>query len=684
MEEYNKELYLSEDIIKYYNKFNESIIHNNNLYLGINKIFFTIIEPEKVRNYLLKDDIDKIKNGKNLQDLMNRINMNIEEMNPYININSDFSIENYKNIVNFIFNVTNKKEFFPDLLEYCLINSFIFVFNCEIGHTINIYLYDNFNKIKRGKTFENLEKNSFIKDILIEPLQKYIKEIEELTFNEEQFYFVDEKKKSIQSNPVFIDLFNNLGDQNTLIDNFFNKFDENIENLIKELQNQNNDNNQIIITKGILPLIYMGIIIKYKKIQYIYEKTKNEIPSTLKNYIYTQIKILYYYPKSSFNYLFYILFSVYKIKNSTQINLENVIFKYDLSHAFLEPDSSFVMASVIKYDNRIKEIIFNQNTFGEIGLFEIGKNLIFNENVKTVNLGQMNLITSQLRYFNYGLTENNSVTELNFNNNIKMDYSAGIEIANILPKFKNLSILNLNKCKLEKGLKYILKSIYQNKIKITQLFLSKTFIDQIGIKILCDIIERSDCTIELLTVNNCDFNNKMGKKFLESMTKNTSIEELYMYNCNLNDSFYDDIVKIIISGNLNVFSLYKNNFYKFETLLKLTNLTTTLNKTNNDIQSQLINFDLSVNPIKKESICDKYIDLFIDICKNSKLSSLDISQIINGENPKPYKETTEKQDNNDNKMDIDDQSKSDKYRERVKKINEEIGKLNKEDKDIFF
>ncbi len=683
MEENEKDLYLSKDIIKNFNKFNESIIRNNNLYLIINKIFFTIIEPVKIKNYLLNSDRDIIKNRIIFQDMLGFTNVN-EEMNPYININSEFSIENYKNIINFLFNITNKKEYCPDLLEYCLINALIFVFHCEMGHTINIYLFDNFNKIKRGKTFENLEKICFITDILKEPFQKYIKETIELTFNEEQFYFIDEKKNKIPANPKFIELFNNLGNPDNLIDNFFNNFDENIENLIKEFQNQNNDDNQILITKGILPLIYMGIIIKFKKIQYIYEKTKNEIPSSFKNYIYTQIKILYYYPKSAFNYIFYILFSVYKIKNSTQINLENVIFKYDLSHAFLESDSSFIMASVIKYDNRIKEIIFNQNTFGEIGLFETGKNLIFNENVKTVNLGQMNLISTQLRYFNHGLIENNSVTELNLNNNIKINHTAGIEIAKIVLKLKNLSILNLNKCKLESGLKYILKAIYKNKIKIIQLFLSKTFIDQIGIKILCDIVESSDCTIELLSVNNCNFNNKMGKKFLHSMTKNNSIEELYMYNCNLNDSYYNEIAQIIISGNLNVFSLYKNNFYKFETILKLTNLTTTVNKTKNDCQSQLINLDLSVNPIRKESICDEYIDLFIDICKKSKLISLDISQIINGENPKPYKETNEKEEKNDNKMDIDDGNNNDKYKERVKKINEQISQLNKEDRDIYF
>ena len=114
--------FLSEEIIKYFNKFDESIIQNNNLYFIINKIFFTIIDQEKCEAYIIKDDIDKIKNGPTLKDLLlkNQKNENIKD------INSEFSIENYKNIMKCLENCTYKKQFFPDLLEFCLINALIF------------------------------------------------------------------------------------------------------------------------------------------------------------------------------------------------------------------------------------------------------------------------------------------------------------------------------------------------------------------------------------------------------------------------------------------------------------------------------------------------------------------------------------------------------------------------------
>ena len=104
------------------------------------------------------------------------------------NITSDFTNENYKNIISYLYNNTKKKEYFPDLLEFCLIIALSFVVSSEIGHTINIYLYDNFSKIKKAKTFEKLQKNfTYIVDILTPSFKKYIKETDELNFNEEKY-----------------------------------------------------------------------------------------------------------------------------------------------------------------------------------------------------------------------------------------------------------------------------------------------------------------------------------------------------------------------------------------------------------------------------------------------------------------------------------------------------------------
>ena len=668
----NGKLFLPEDVISHFNEFPETIIDNRILYKIIYLIFFTLVDYNKLVEYL--KDNNHLKNKNILHDMKNiKEERNKNNLDDFEGINNDFTIENYKKINKLLYDKTKDKNYFCDLLEFCLINALMLVFNCGKDHTINIYLYDNFNKIKRGKFFENLEKNSFVTEVLKQPFESYLKETVEYNFNEETFEFTNDKKEIIKKKQ-YLSLITNLGKSlNDILKGFFDNFEERVDELLKKVEKENSTSSKIS------PLIYMGMIIKFKKFQLIYEKGNEE----LKKYISSQIKILYSYPKSSFNYLFYILFTIFKIKNSSQIKKTKTPFKFEISQAFLEYDSSFVMASIIKYDKRIKHITFNQNKFGEIGFYELGKNLLFNQNIIILNIGQMNITTSHLNFFNIGLNGYCSAIELNYNNNIKINSTSGKAIAESITKFPNLIRLNLNKCELGIGTKYILKTILENPMKIKHLFLSKTLMDETSIKILNKIVEKKNCTIKILSVSNCNFNNKYGRKFLRSICKNTSIEELYMYNCELDDSYFCDIRNLIISGNLNVLSLYKNKFSNFESILKLIHLTSTQKK-DYKIGSQLINLDLSVNPIKKNSICNKYIDIFVNVCYNTTLKILDISQTLNGENPKIKKEEDE------NKMDIDESTQSKSSVEnselneskRIEYLNERLKDID--NKDIYF
>ena len=668
----NEKLFLPEDVISYFNEFPETIIDNRILYKIIYLIFFTLVDYNKLVEYLKENN--NLKNKKILNDMKNiKEERNKNNLDNFEGINDDFTIENYKKINKVLYDKTKDKNYFSDLLEFCLINALMLVFNCGKDHTINIYLYDNFNKIKRGKFFENLEKNSFVTEVLKQPFESYLKETVEYNFNEETLEFTNDKKEIIKKKQ-YLSLITNLGKSlNDILIGFFYNFEERVDELLKKVEKENSTSSKIS------PLIYMGMIIKFKKFQLIYEKGNEE----LKKYICSQIKILYSYPKSSFNYLFYILFTIFKIKNSSQIKKTKTTFKFEISQAFLEYDSSFVMASIIKYDKRIKHIIFNQNKFGEIGFYELGKNLLFNQNIIILNIGQMNITTSHLNFFNIGLNGYCSAIELNYNNNIKINSTSGKAIAESITKFPNLIRLNLNKCELGTGTKYVLKTILENPMKIKHLFLSKTLMDETSIKILNKIVEKKNCTIQILSVSNCNFNNKYGRKFLRSMCKNISIEELYMYNCELDDSYYCDVRNLIISGNLNVLSLYKNKFSNFESILKLIHLTSTQKK-GYKTGSQLINLDLSVNPIKKNSICNKYIDIFVNVCYNTTLKILDISQTLNGENPKIKNEEDE------NKMDIDESTKSKSSIEnselneskRIENLNERLKDI--ENKDIYF
>ena len=669
--------------ILHLNIFSTSIIQEKNTNIIIQMFIKTLISLEKFKkklknlktenklnNFLLKVFTEE-ENIKNYNEEINKYN----EKNIEYQINDNYSLLNYKNILKFLEEVILEKKYLVDVLEYCIINALICIFCPGKEITFNLYVYDNFNKMKRISNYEYLLKNSFEIDILNAPFKQYINENKELMYDESKKIFEDKNKRVIEVNPKLKELFTSLGENNTdIIKNFFDLFNKNIENIIKIIQDDN-------IINNIIPLIYLGTISKFQKLKEIY--LTFQMNNDLINYFYNEIQKLYYNPKSSFNYLFYILFTIFKIKNSSQIKKTKTTFKFEISQAFLEYDSSFVMASIIKYDKRIKHIIFNQNKFGEIGFYELGKNLLFNQNIIILNIGQMNITTSHLNFFNIGLNGYCSAIELNYNNNIKINSTSGKAIAESITKFPNLIRLNLNKCELGTGTKYVLKTILENPMKIKHLFLSKTLMDETSIKILNKIIEKKNCTIQILSVSNCNFNNKYGRKFLRSMCKNISIEELYMYNCELDDSYYCDVRNLIISGNLNVLSLYKNKFSNFESILKLIHLTSTQKK-GYKTGSQLINLDLSVNPIKKNSICNKYIDIFVNVCYNTTLKILDISQTLNGENPKIKNEEDE------NKMDIDESTKSKSSIEnselneskRIENLNERLKDI--ENKDIYF
>ena len=651
--------------ILHLNIFSTSIIQEKNTNLFIQMFIKTLISLEKFKkklknlkienklnNFLLKVFTEE-ENIKNYNEEINKYN----EKNIEYQINDNFSLLNYKNILKFLEEVILEKKYLVDVLEYCIINALICIFCPGKEITFNLYVYDNFNKMKRISNYEYLLKNSFEIDILNAPFKQYINENKELMYDESKKIFEDKNKKVIEVNPKLKELFTSLGENNTdIIKNFFDLFNKNIENIIKIIQED-------IIINNIIPLIYLGTISKFQKLKEIY--LTFQMNNDLINYFYNEIQKLYYNPKSSFNYLFYILFTVNKIKNSSQINLEKIPFKFDLSQAFIEEENSIIISSSLKFDNRIKEIILNQNKFG-IGFYELGKNLYFNKNINKLNFGQMNLNQSQLRYFYNGLIEQNfSIIEFNLFQNIKIDYSCGEIIGKI----------------------YILKNIliftYQKRTKLKKLYLSNVNMDEISIKILSNIVSQKNCQIEILSVNNNNFGNKMGKKFLREMTYNNSIQELYMYNCNLDDSFLNEIKNLILFGNLNIISFYKNKISNFESILKTISLCT-INKNNNfncekKLYSQLNNLDFGYNSIKKENICDIHITILEEIIENIDLDNLDISQIINGQcDDLPSEDKIV--DDKKNKNIINEN----KYIQRVKNLNETIKKLIIKGVNIYF
>ena len=87
---------------------------------------------------------------------------NDQQENEESKINYDYSLKNYANIVLYIKkNTLNNDKIFINVLEFCFIVAFQSFFKLEKEYTINLFLFDNFNKIRKPNLFKTLEKTEF-------------------------------------------------------------------------------------------------------------------------------------------------------------------------------------------------------------------------------------------------------------------------------------------------------------------------------------------------------------------------------------------------------------------------------------------------------------------------------------------------------------------------------------------
>ena len=613
------------------NFLNELIIKRDIQIMTIYIIIKTIINSNNLKNnelnefnYSLKRELqeyklDEISFIKEIETYNNKIDNNHK-------ISFEYSLNNFINIIIFLENNIINKDFLGDIVEFLFIIAFQFFFKFEKEYCINFYFYNNFSKLS---SIENLEKIGINKNL--------IKNNEEL-YN----YFgnyKEEKKNDNNINQLYINSFNKLNFENNFIIN--NLPYEPDSSFINELYNIST------LSKAIIPFIYINQYIYFKKLKYslnlLLKTNKNEL-TNIREYYYELLKSIYHAPKISYINFFKLALLVYQIKNSEYMKLVNIPFNYNFNTAYNNINNSQFLINGIKFDKRINIITFCTNKLGDIGMFEFGKNLCFNENIKEIDFSNMNINSLNLNFLIKGifLNELKNIKEFNLsNNNLE---KGGLYIAKILQIFINLEVLNLSKCNLKSEMKPILlqiKNLYSNQnYLLKKLNILSNDICHGSIYLLGDIIKIKNCQLKILSCGYSNFNNKAGKYFLNCLLKNNNLEELYMYKSGFDDKYYPYFRNLIIISNLNILSIYHNNIKNFETILKLISLTKKIiikidNKKdekfiiNNNI---LFKFDISDNPINNEFITKDDINLLKDICKNSGLALLNMSHMIYGKN----------------------------------------------------
>ena len=605
-----------------------------------------------------------IKSDKKEQNKINeRLNKWIEKINKDIikkeenYIKNEYSLKNLKNIILFV--KTQNTKYHGDIIEIILIYIFSLAFKTDQDNSFCKFIYNNLTKIREHKSpvidwiiKEKIVPKEFHSLVeLFEVDRKYDSNIENQNKNETIFYgFLKEILFQKFPNQIF----------------YHNKSD------------------------NIMKYIHHGDFINFNICNFIYDKIKIKSETILdKDMAVNSIMNMVYNLSKPFspqnrpiNPLILMFFTqvyfFYQNKYSPLLkyafpseNLATIPFLLDLRGACIEGRFTNAVLSPLMVQDFYSKIFLKQNNFREMGMFELGKICVFNNNIKHIESETCLIKSSYLDFLIYamGLYNNHSVEEINFSYNYLKEFSEEF-IIKILLHFQELKTLNISSNDMKSGIGnffVVLKELYRKKkTKIENLILNKCIIDESSLYELGDLLKSKYCGLKKLVLNNNSF--QRCTKFLKNLKKNKILIEVYLNKTELNNTHVDDIERIISNTNIRYLYLYKNKMNNFNDFLRML-YRTKIVKTKKEINenhivvinesTSLINLDLSNNdyPIKNHL----QIKLLKKILKETSLYCLDICHILYGLNPDKWKGT---QDSLEYKKNVEDIKT---YLEEIKK-----------------
>ena len=357
--------------------------------------------------------------------------------------------------------------------------------------------------------------------------------------------------------------------------------------------------------------------------------------------------------------------------NKEAKKLVDVPFQYDISTSSLEGRYAFVLLSPVRLDSRIEKLVLQQNNFRENGMFEFGKILVFNKNLKSANFHTNIIKQSYLEYMNQAMSifKNFNIEELNFVLNFLKEDSEEI-LCDMIEHLPKLKILNLTANELKRGVAFLfvkLKELYkEGKTELETIILNKCLLDETSFYELSQLIKCKFCKLKriYLNINMMDKNSQ----FLKNLKKNPNLRKIFINRSNINDDDTTDIMRAINFSNLSDIYLYKNKFKNFDNLLRIfsrTKLITTDNEIyqkhsilfnkNKDInidkekdnviiniEPTLLNMDLSSNEVINKN--ESHVKILEDLCDKTIISCIDISHILYGINPGRYNKSAKNEE----------------------------------------
>ena len=586
---------------------------------------------------LVKNIILNRKQEEKIVQNLDAINKEIQDKNKHINL--EYSIKNFKNILNYI--KSQNLILAGDILEGILISVFSLAFKTEKENAFGEYLYEDIN----GKyKLEESEKDLiqwFIKD---EFRPKELQNLENLLKNDTSSILY-----SIL-NEIFKAKLINVKDKNKnkKIDKFI--YRRNFER--EEIKDGN-------FTKNFQP----EKVIKFFLISvYIYYQNKN---SPLMKYISKNSNEKNNNEENKDNKIGE---KNDKKEEEDKPELADVPFDFNLADANLINRFANSVLSPVRIEPRISQITMSHNNFEEQGLYELSKILLFNKNIKKCVFDSSMIQSHYLDYLNLGLGvyDNYNLEDLNLAYN-NMDKNSEIFLSKMISHLKGLKTINLSCNDFGRGVSsffVMLKQLYrQGKTSLENLIINKSNLDNSSFYELGELLKCKYCGLKRLYLNT----NIIPKKahFLRKLKKNKCLTEIMLNKTSIDNNNTNEIMRLISNTQLDTIYLYKNKITNFNDCLRIIGRTKLIKIINDEKEvkkdpSFLFNLDLSENPCL--NLNTSKIEILRNLINDTNLFCLDLSHILLGVRPK----------------DLPDSQENSKYRAEVNKLSED---LNKEKED---
>ena len=635
----------------------------NFAYVLLKNIFLKSEESEEILNIWIQKinkDIIKIKEN-------------------YINL--DYSISNFNNIINFIKSQNNI--YTAEIIEYILIKIFAKVIEVEQDKTINSYIYKNLDKIRSDNIYLFWFKQEKFNPKELNDLKQIIDKEKIEYFHNSPFcyliYRINYEKFNLikisqeKNNKIIKYIYNDCNIEHKILDNIYKSIKDKEENIFEEDLSINS---------------IMHIYSNFK------QKNKSDnikvYVENIKSFLYSVF--IYYQTKNS-------PLINYGIEEKDSENMTKVPYSYNLIGAYVEGRYAKTIISPIRIEKKISNILLGQNNLREMGMFELGKTLVFNKNINSLELNLSLLYHHYLDYLilGMGIFCNNSIQVLNLSSNY---LKGNIEknLRKIIHKFKGLKILNISSNEIKDGLSpffIVLKRLFQkNEINIEVLILNNCYLDDSSFYELGELLKSKFCKIKKLYLLRNDISKIIP--FLKKIKKNKILTDLFFGETNICNKDISDINKIISNSGIKNLNMHKNNISNFKEALRILNRTRIVNKNIDEKNGKLIeksnsvlkSLDISNNQIFNKNTI--YIKLLKEISEKTTLFLLDFSKVLYENFPVLFKKTSK---NNNYRNEVDNfvnnlSEKKKKYKDLIIKLRNlevDIKRLNKEqfDCDIF-